>query len=72
MQNADGQTTAAQREYEEHRQPQGEQQQQDAGSNEPDVLLDVPVLKVEEINLTVEGLRAQGPTWRYWRSWPTS
>jgi hypothetical protein len=58
VQNSDGQTTAAQREYEDHRLSQGEQQQQDAGSNEPDVLLDVPVLKVEEIDLNVEGLRA--------------
>jgi hypothetical protein len=57
VQNSDGETTAARQEYELHRQPQGEQQQ-DAGSTEPDVLLDVPVLKVEEINLTVEGLRA--------------
>jgi hypothetical protein len=57
VQNTDGESSAARREYEAHRQPQGEQQQ-DAGSGEPDVLLDVPVLKVEEINLTVEGLRA--------------
>jgi hypothetical protein len=57
VQNSDGETTAAREEYESHRQPQGEQQQ-DAGRDEPDVLLDVPVLKVEEINLTVEGLRA--------------
>ena len=57
VQNSNGETTAAQREYEAHRQPQGDEQQ-DAGSGEPDVLLDVPVLKVEEINLTVEGLRA--------------
>ena len=57
VQNTDGESSAARREYEAHRQPQGEQQQ-DASSGEPDVLLDVPVLKVEEINLTVEGLRA--------------
>ena len=57
VQNSDGETTAARQEYESHRQPQGEQHQY-AGSTEPDVLLDVPVLKVEEINLTVEGLRA--------------
>jgi ElaB/YqjD/DUF883 family membrane-anchored ribosome-binding protein len=57
VQNTNGESSAARREYEAHRQPQGEQQQ-DAGSGEPDVLLDVPVLKVEEINLTVEGLRA--------------
>jgi hypothetical protein len=52
----DRQTGAVQREYEDHRLSQGEQQ--DTASDEPDVLLDVPVLKVEEINLTVEGLRA--------------
>ena len=57
VQNSDGESSAARWEYEAHRQPQGEQQQ-DAGSGEPDVLLDVPVLKVEEIDLTVEGLRA--------------
>ncbi len=51
-----GDTTSARREYEDYRLAQGEQQ--DATSNEPDVLLDVPVLKVEEIDLTVEGLRA--------------
>jgi hypothetical protein len=55
---SNGEATAARREYEDHRPSQGEQQQQDAGSDEPDVLLDVPVLKVEEIDLTVEGLRA--------------
>jgi hypothetical protein len=33
-------------------------ERQNAGSDEPDVLLDVPVLKVEEIDLEVEGLRA--------------
>jgi len=53
---SEGETTAAQREYEDHRLSYGGQQ--DTGSDEPDVLLDVPVLKVEEINLTVEGLRA--------------
>jgi hypothetical protein len=57
VENSDGEATAARREYEEHQQPPGEQQQ-DAGSTEPDVLLDVPLLKVEEINLKVEGLRA--------------
>ena len=56
VQESDGGTTAARREYEDHRVSQGERQ--DAGSDEPDVLLDVPVLKVEEIDLTVEGLRA--------------
>ena len=55
-QESDGETTAARREYEEQQLPPG--QRQDAGSDEPDVLLDVPVLKVEEIDLTVEGLRA--------------
>jgi hypothetical protein len=57
VENSNGEATAARREYEEHQQPPGEQQQ-DAGSTEPDVLLDVPLLKVEEINLKVEGLRA--------------
>jgi hypothetical protein len=56
VRKSDGETTAAQREYEEYRQSQVERQ--DAGSDEPDVLLDVPVLKVEEITLKVEGLRA--------------
>jgi pyruvate/2-oxoglutarate dehydrogenase complex dihydrolipoamide acyltransferase (E2) component len=44
------------REYEDHQLRRGERQA-DAG-DEPDVLLDVPVLKVEEIDLKVEGLRA--------------
>ena len=57
VQNPDGETTAARREYEDHRLSHGEQQQ-DAARDEPDVLLDVPVLKVEEIDLMVEGLRA--------------
>ena len=56
VRKSDGETTAARREYEDHRLSQAERQ--DAGSDEPDVLLDVPVLKVEEIVLTVEGLRA--------------
>jgi hypothetical protein len=56
VQESDGETTAARREYEGHRLSHGERQ--NAGSDEPDVLLDVPVLKVDEINLTVEGLRA--------------
>ena len=56
VRKSDWETTAAQREYEDHRLSQGERQ--DAGSDEPDVLLDVPVLKVEEITLKVEGLRA--------------
>jgi hypothetical protein len=53
---SDGETTAAQREYEDHRLSQGDWQP--TGTDEPDVLLDVPVLKVEEITPTVEGLRA--------------
>jgi hypothetical protein len=53
---SNGEATAARREYEDQRLSQGEQQH--AASDEPDVLLDVPVLKVEEIDLTVEGLRA--------------
>jgi hypothetical protein len=53
---SDGQETAARREYEDHRLSQDERQP--TGSSKPDVLLDVPVLKVEEITLTVEGLRA--------------
>ena len=57
VQKSDGETTAAQREYEDYRLSQAERQD-NAGSQEPDVLLDVPVLKVEEITLTVEGLRA--------------
>ena len=56
MQKFGGEETAASPEYEEHRLAPGEQQ--GARSDEPDVLLDIPVLKVEEIDLTVEGLRA--------------
>ena len=56
VQESDGETTAARREYEDHRLSQAERQ--DTVSDEPDVLLDVPVLKVEEIDLKVEGLRA--------------
>jgi hypothetical protein len=55
-QKSDGETSAAQGEHEDRRLAQAERQ--DAGSQAPDVLLDVPVLKVEEITLTVEGLRA--------------
>jgi hypothetical protein len=55
-QEADGKTSAAQQEYQEQQLSHSERQ--DGGRDEPDVLLDVPVLKVEEINLTVEGLRA--------------
>ena len=54
--DSDGEETAARREYEDHRLAQGERQP--TGTSEPDVLLDVPVLKVDEIDLTVEGLRA--------------
>ena len=54
--DSDGEETAARREYEDHRLAQDERQP--SGSGEPDVLLDVPVLKVDEIDLTVEGLRA--------------
>ena len=56
MPDSDGEETAARREYEDHRLSQDERQ--DTASGEPDVLLDVPVLKVDEIDLTVEGLRA--------------
>jgi hypothetical protein len=56
VQESDGETTAARREYEDHRLSQDERQP--TGSSEPDVLLEVPVLKVEEIDLKVEGLRA--------------
>ena len=56
MQESDGETTTAQREYEDYRLSKDERQA--AASDEPDVLLDVPVLKVEEIDLEVEGLRA--------------
>ena len=56
MPDSDGEETAARREYEDHRLAQGERQP--TGTSEPDVLLDVPVLKVDEIDLTVEGLRA--------------
>lgn len=55
-QESDGETTAGRREYEGHWLSQVERQ--DTGNDEPDVLLDVPVLKVEEITLKVEGLRA--------------
>ena len=56
VRKSDGETTTAQGDYEDHRLSQAERQV--SGSDEPDVLLDVPVLKVEEINLTVQGLRA--------------
>jgi cytoskeletal protein RodZ len=60
---SDRETTAAQREDEDYRLSQAERQP--TGSDEPDVLLDVPVLKVEEMTLKVEGL---GSTSRYWRT----
>jgi hypothetical protein len=45
--------TAAEREYEDY-----VLAERDAARDEPDVLLDVPVVKVDEINLEVEELRA--------------
>jgi hypothetical protein len=56
VQQSDGEQTPVRREYGDHQLRRGERQA-DAG-DEPDVLLDVPVLKVEEITLKVEGLRA--------------
>jgi hypothetical protein len=50
----DGDETMAEREYENYVHTEG-----DLDSDEPDVLLDVPVLKVDEINLDVEELRAR-------------
>jgi hypothetical protein len=50
----DGGETVAEREYENY-----VHNDRDLDSDEPDVLLDVPVLKVEEINLDVEELRAR-------------
>jgi hypothetical protein len=46
--------TVAEREYEDHVHAEGE-----VHSDEPDVLLDAPVVKVDEINLEVEELRAR-------------
>jgi len=46
--------TAPEAKYEDH-----VLEERDAENDEPDVLLDVPVLKVEEINLEVEDLRAR-------------
>jgi hypothetical protein len=46
--------TVAEREYENY-----VHNERDLDSDEPDVLLDVPVLKVDEINLDVEELRAR-------------
>jgi hypothetical protein len=50
----DGDGTAAEREYDDYALAE-----RDSDSEEPDVLLDVPVLKVDEINLDVEQLRAR-------------
>jgi hypothetical protein len=50
----DGGGTVAEREYEDY-----VLAERDAGGEEPDVLLDVPVVKVDEINLEVEELRAR-------------
>jgi pyruvate/2-oxoglutarate dehydrogenase complex dihydrolipoamide acyltransferase (E2) component len=50
------QQTSAQREYQEYAATDGGEQP--AAGQEPDVLLDVPVLKVGAINLEVRGLRA--------------
>jgi hypothetical protein len=50
------QQTSAQREYQEYAATDGGEQL--AAGQEPDVLLDVPVLKVGAINLEVRGLRA--------------
>jgi hypothetical protein len=50
----DGDATVAEREYEDYVLAEG-----DSDSEEPDVLLDVPVIKVDEINLNVEELRAR-------------
>ena len=50
----DGGGTAAEREYEDYVLAERE-----SDSDEPDVLLDVPVVKVDEINLDVEELRAR-------------
>jgi pyruvate/2-oxoglutarate dehydrogenase complex dihydrolipoamide acyltransferase (E2) component len=49
------QQTSAQREYQEYAATDGGEQ---PAAQEPDVLLDVPVLKVGAINLEVRGLRA--------------
>jgi hypothetical protein len=50
----DGGGTVAEREYEDY-----VLAERDSGGEEPDVLLDVPVVKVDEINLEVEELRAR-------------
>lgn len=48
-------TTAPEREYEDYATADTVT---DAATDEPDVLLDVPVLKIDELNLEVEDLRA--------------
>lgn len=53
-QNVDGQGTVAEREYQRYATEGG-----DAMGEEPDVLLDVPVLKVDSIHLEVDNLRAR-------------
>src|SRR5918992_1249691 len=50
----DGGGTVAEREYEDY-----VLAERDADSDEPDVLLDAPVVKIDEINLEVEELRAR-------------
>ncbi|MBV9167653.1 MAG: hypothetical protein JO342_16060 [Solirubrobacterales bacterium] len=50
----DGDETVAEREYEDY-----VLAERDSDSEEPDVLLDVPVVKVDEINFNVEQLRAR-------------
>lgn len=51
----DGAQTAPEREYESYAEDRGEER---SGDESPDVLLDVPVLNIEELNLEVEDLRA--------------
>ena len=53
-QNVDGQGTVAEREYQRYATEGG-----DAMGEEPDVLLDVPVVKVDSIHLEVDNLRAR-------------
>jgi hypothetical protein len=55
QQKTDAQETTAQREYQRHAATDGGAL---PTTEEPDVLLDVPELKVDRINLEVEGLRA--------------
>jgi len=53
-QNVDGQGTVAEREYQRYATEGG-----DAMGEEPDVVLDVPVVKVDSIHLEVDNLRAR-------------